>query len=442
MSKNLANIPFAPRRWPFFYGWFILAAGTIGFILSAPGQTIGISPFTKPLRESLGLTQTALSLAYMVGTLASASLLTHVGRFYDRFGARMTSVVAGLGMGLVLLYLSQATGISAVASQLIPLQSPQHVSFVVLVLGFFLLRFFGQSMLTMASSNMIMKWFKTHRGLAGGIMNVFTPLGFSLAPQIFNHINEDKGWSRTWILTALAVGVGFTLFAAVFYRDNPEDCGLQPDGKTSANAKKKQSGWDGGIFTLPEARQTFSFWAFNLALAMNALYTTAITFHIESIFEQAGRTGTAAFRIFLPISFISIALGLIAGWFSDYTRLKFLLMTMTAGMLASMLGILYLRSNFGYILIIIGNGVSQALFGLLLSITWPRFFGKKHLGAISGFQRTWTVSFSSLGPHLFSLSLENLGSYRPSVLFCALFTALLFGTALLANKPSQPGNDP
>ncbi|MFO7944786.1 MAG: MFS transporter [Anaerolineales bacterium] len=442
MSKNLVNIPFAPRRWPFFYGWFILAAGTIGFILSVPGQTIGISPFTKPLRETLGLSQTTLSLAYMVGTLASASLLTYAGHFYDRFGARVTSIAASIGMGLVLLYLSQAKGISNAASQLLSLQSSPYMPLVVLVLGFFLLRFFGQSMLTMASSNMIMKWFKAHRGLAGGIMNVFTPLGFSLAPQIFNHMNENKGWSKTWMLTALAVGLGFTLFAAVFYRDNPEDCGLQPDGKTRANAKETLNGWDGGIFTLPEARQTFSFWVFNLALALNALYITAITFHIESIFEQAGRTGAAAFRIFLPISFTSVALGLIVGWFSDYTKLKFLLMTMTAGMLASMLGILFLRSNFGYILIIIGNGVSQALFGLLLSITWPRFFGKKHLGAISGFQRTWMVSFSSLGPHLFSLSFENLGSYRLAVLLCALFTVLLFGTALLANKPSQPESSP
>ncbi len=52
--------PFAPSRCPFFYGWVIVFAATIGSIFSIPGQTMGFSVFTDVLIEELGLTRVAL----------------------------------------------------------------------------------------------------------------------------------------------------------------------------------------------------------------------------------------------------------------------------------------------------------------------------------------------------------------------------------------------
>jgi len=433
------NLPFPPGRWPFFYGWVILAVGTIGFICSVPGQTIGVSAFTRPLMEALGLESTTTSLAYMVGTLISASLLTGAGRFYDRFGARVTAMAAGAGLGAVLLYMSEVDNIALQASRLFSSAPGQIPPFAVLVVGFFLLRYFGQGVLTMTSSNMIMKWFQAYRGLASGIMNVFVPVGFSLAPQLFSAMRDNVGWSRTWMITALVMGVGFTLFAGIFYRDNPEDCGLDQDGKPPPAKERQEKAGREMDFTLSQARRTYPFWAFNLALAVNALYVTAMTFHIESIFAQVGRTESEAFGIFFPISLGAVILGLVGGWISDRTKLKYLLLAMTTGMLLSMTGLLLLNHNPGYGMIVVGNALSQAMFGLLLAITWPHFYGRENLGAITGFQRSWTVSFSALGPYLFSLSFDHLDSYHPAVILCMALTGLLFFAALLADKPERPG---
>ena len=49
--------PFAPSRLPFFYGWVIVFAATIGSIFSIPGQTMGFSVFTDVLIEELGLSR-------------------------------------------------------------------------------------------------------------------------------------------------------------------------------------------------------------------------------------------------------------------------------------------------------------------------------------------------------------------------------------------------
>ena len=66
--KQHSNRPFPPSRLPFFYGWVILLAGTIGILMSIPGQTMGVSVFTENLLRDLAINRNNLSLAYLVGT--------------------------------------------------------------------------------------------------------------------------------------------------------------------------------------------------------------------------------------------------------------------------------------------------------------------------------------------------------------------------------------
>ena len=72
--------PFDPSRWPFFYGWVIILMGTLGILMSIPGQTIGVSTFTDSLIEMLSINRDQISLAYMIGTVLSSFLLTKAGK--------------------------------------------------------------------------------------------------------------------------------------------------------------------------------------------------------------------------------------------------------------------------------------------------------------------------------------------------------------------------
>ena len=437
MDKNTSKLPFDPSRWPFFYGWFILAAGTVGVLFSVPGQTIGVSAFTEPLMDALELERTTLSFAYMVGTGCSALLLTFAGKFYDRFGARVTAICSGLGLGGVLLMLSQIDHISTALAGWAGFAGSSVFIAAVMSVGFLLLRFSGQGVMTMTSSNMVMKWFDRHRGLASGIMNAFIPIGFSMAPPIFHGMIESVGWSRTWLYIGAATGLAFTVFAAVFFRDNPEDCGLYPDGNPDHDPDCPDVGPEKD-FTLPQARRTYTFWVFNLAVAMHALFVTATTFHIASIFREAGLPEDKAFTIFLPISIIAVTLGLAGGWVMDHTRLKYLLVVQTGGLVLGAVGVLMLGNGAGFYILVAGVGVSRGLFGLLIAVTWPRLFGRTHLGAITGFQRTWTVAFSAAGPLLFSFSRDWAGSYHAAVAVSLAVVAMLFLGGWAADKPAAP----
>jgi MFS family permease len=422
------NIPYSPRRWPFFYGWFILGVGTLGVLASVPGQTMGVSPFTDSLIATLDLSRSQLSLAYLFGTSCSALLLTPAGKLYDRLGARVMGTGVCLALGGVLVYLSLA---DRVAAQLAGMGLDKTVAaFLAILVGFWALRFTGQGVLTLIGRNMVMKWFDHHRGLANGIMAVFVGLGFSGAPFVLNQLRRDFGWRGAWRFLAVEIGVLFAVLVWVTWRDNPEQCGLQPDGASDElTAQRGRLRPVRKQFTLAEAVRTYSFWAFSLSLAMFGLYQTGLTFHIVSIFARQGMGEEVAFSIFFPAALISIPLSLVGGWIADHVPLKALLAFMLGGLVTSMAGLVMLEPGAAYWAVVIGNGICAGLFGVLSAFTWPKYYGRVHLGAISGLNMALVVVGSAIGPLLFSLGLDWTGSYASAALVCLVVSAgLLLGS--------------
>lgn len=80
-------------------------------MLTAPGQTAGVSAFVDPVRAELGISRTALSTAYLIGTLTGAAAMPLVGRALDRFGVRRVMAVVGLVFAAALLLLSVVQGL-------------------------------------------------------------------------------------------------------------------------------------------------------------------------------------------------------------------------------------------------------------------------------------------------------------------------------------------
>lgn len=436
--KKHCNKPFSPAKFPFFYGWIILAAGTIGILMSIPGQTMGVSVFTENLLADLEINRNNLSLAYLVGTLGSGLLITRAGKFYDLYGARVMSFISGVMLGLMLLYL---TRVDRMADSLLKWEgvSPVLSTFLLLAFGFWGIRFFGQGLLTMVSRNMVMKWFNRRRGLANAVLGIFSAFGFSLAPKLLNQFIERLEWRGAWLLLAVIVGVAFAIFVLLIYRDNPEDCGCVADGKMGAGKKSKRPpSLPDHDYTLSEAKNTIAFWAFTLGLALTALYISGLTFHVVSVFEMSGMSKAKALGIFIPTSVIAVVVQFAFGYASDFIRLKYLLVFFMVGMLITSLGLTMLgEQSSAYWLIITGNGIVWGLYTVLIGVTWPRFYGLKNLGAISGFSMSLTVIGSALGPYLFSLSSDITDSYDSVAWLCVIISILLFLLAFKAENPNE-----
>ena len=74
---------------------------------------------------------------------------------------------------------------------------------------------------------------------------------------------------------------------------------------------------------------------------------------------------------------------------------------------------------------VLGIGLMQGMFGIISAVTWPRFYGRTHLGAISGFSTSIVVAGTAVGPYLFSVAHDQFGTYRPATLLCAVVALIL-----------------
>jgi sugar phosphate permease len=298
----------------------------------------------------------------------------------------------------------------------------------VITVIFLLLRQFGQGIMAMVSRNTLAKWFERRRGMVSGISGIFVAFSFSGAPLFMNIIIEDYGYSGSMILMAIIFGFGMAFIGWLFFRDKPEDCGLLMDGDKITSLDTTNL-FPEPETTLKEALRTYNFWIFCLGLCSASLIVTGLTFHISSIGALAGLSRIEAYGLFLPMSVISVLSHFIAGWASDRMPLKYLLMILLAGLAVGSLGILNLESFWFRLMLIIGFGVQGGIWGCLTLVAWPRFYGRKHLGAISGAFMGAQVFASAIGPPVFGLSESLNGDYYSAAwISVALNLLLLLGT--------------
>lgn len=218
------NFPVSPKKFPFFYGWIIVGAGTLGIVSSVPGQTMGVGPFTESLMTDVGLSRMQISMAYTIGTICSGLLLIQAGRMIDRLGVRRMMVIATTMFGLTLVFIASSGVITEFFARFVGEDARSVVAVSVMFLSFFLLRFWGQGLLAMTPRVMIGKWFVRRRGLAIGIAGVFISFGFGTSPRFLNELVKWLGWRETYYALALFVGVVVGTVAWVFFREQPEDC--------------------------------------------------------------------------------------------------------------------------------------------------------------------------------------------------------------------------
>ncbi|MDG2019845.1 MAG: MFS transporter [SAR86 cluster bacterium] len=421
------NWPFSPKRFPFFYGWVVWGFSTLGILFSIPGQTMGLAVFTDSLIEVLGLSRTELSLAYLIGTIGSSLFLARAGRWYDALGGRTMITIASLALSLMIVYVSFVDVLSN------KLGGSVWISFILILIGYFGVRFFGQGVLTSCSRNVLLLWFVDKRGLVGGMRNVFVSLGFSIAPLFLASLISLYGWKESlWILAAVG-GIAFSFLAFVFIRDNPESCGLKADGLDLESNQEVREEADSK--TLQEVKRSPVFWIYSLSLSMHALFGTALVFHIISIFEEVGKGKSEAFSYFIPAAIFSTTSNLLASWAADKMNLKPILIIMLLFFCLGSLGFINLQKDWGFWCLALGFGVGGGLWGVLSNLTFIRFFGPRHLGEISGFSSSLTVFASAIGPAAFSLGYDFFGNYAAPAKICLVFLIILvFVSVFLDHK--------
>ncbi len=423
---NTDTQPLEPRgSWlvhhtPVFYGWVILIVGTLGMIMTSPGQTYAVSIFIEHFITDLDISRSWISTLYTAGTLIGSFALPFVGRRIDRHGTRvMVVVIAGL-FGLACIYMGFVANV------------------VMLALGFIAIRMLGQGSLSLVSQNVINQWWVRRRGTVMGLSGLFMALlGLGGFPNLINWLIPLCGWQWTYmILGLLLLGVMVPL-GGIFFRDNPETYGLQPDGDVIPKTEEETIKAAETDWTLAEARRTPVFWIASIGLSSIAMLATGLFFHMVSIFDDNGLSQTIAATVFLPIAVTSAIANLGGGVLADRIPPRILLAIALFCQAASLLLAQYLQSvplafTYGVLL-----GTTNGLMGAISSIIWASYFGRRYLGSITGLTTTILIVGAALGPMPLGIARDWLGSYNVALTLCAVLPLLLGVANLFFGKPEK-----
>jgi OFA family oxalate/formate antiporter-like MFS transporter len=426
--------PFNVRRIPIFYGWVVLVVGTLGMMAAVPGSPPGLSVFIDPMLAELRLSRDRFSLAYTIGTVMAGIVAPFAGWTVDRYGARVVAAITFSGLGLMLIF-------TAFVPHIHKLLGDTAINgasgFLLVLIAFGGMRVMGVAFGMTACRTMIFRWFTERRNLAAIINGIVLSLSFSSAPVLLNLIANRVGTQATWLMLGLLFAVGMTLLALIFFRESPEACGLSIEKATHTKNNHDTDIPEHLAFTARQALCTATFWAINLAIATHAVIGTGSAFHIVSLAAENDIFRDAALKLFLPISLVNIASTLFFGWYSRRCPVRFLVLMLVAAQALTLLGLFYFGTPFGKISFIIGSGIGWGIFGILINVPWPRFFGRKHLGAINGYVSGITILTSGLGPYLFGLSKATTGSFDAAIVLCIALTPICLLAALIVHNPLQ-----
>ena len=345
------------------------------------------------------------------------------------------AVASVIATGLVLFYLAKCDVVSQVIGQVLP---AGIASFVVISLGFYMIRAAAQGVLSMTCRNAIGKWFNYRRGLALAISGILVSFCYSFAPRGLDWMIKKYGFDGAWLVMGTSTIVVMAPLAWLLFRDTPEQDGLEMDGgKVAVKASLNPDMHIHVDFTRREALRDYSFWVFNFTFSFYGLFATAFTFHILSLAKEYHFENERILSLFVPIAAISVITNLVFGSVNARLRLKWLLLVMNLGSLSATLGMLFLDRSGGVWGYVIGNGIASGGFVSLTGIVFPRFYGRQHLGAISGVNMSAMVIASGLGPLFFGLCHHYSGSYQWILLLSVSVPLLLALLSLAADNPQR-----
>lgn len=360
--------------------------------------------FTDPLTEATGLSRLDLSTAYLFGTGASGLLLPRGGLAIDRYGPRLTATTATVGLALTLLALSMVGAMS------------RPMGLVVMSVGFGLIRFCGQGMLTLSSRTMVSQWFERRRGTVTSAANTVMSFFFSLMPALLLALIKIDGFRTAWRL--LALGLVFVAVTVIFtlFRDSPESVGLAIDGgePTTPSSGPVVIGTDQDA-TRAQAVRDLRFWIITMPVVAMSAVSTALTFHILDLGGELNLSDDRMVAIFVPISLVSIPVTLLGGWLTDRVSPIWIAASMATFQIAMFLTVSRLNQPVFYAVAVVAWGAAQGCYAPLTSAAVPQLFGRRYLGAINGLQMSAMVIGSAIGPAMFSFMKLAFGSYRQAL---------------------------
>lgn len=404
---------------PIHYGWIVWLVATIGWTLTSPGQSFTVSLFFNSFIEDFGLSRTTVSGLYGLGTFLGSLSLTGFGFLIDRYGNRKLGVIIAIVFSIAVASMSLVTG-------------P-----ITLLLGFLAIRMFGQGALSLVNTTVLAEWFKRLRGrMMSFSLVIFALFQAAYVPWLQREL-EVRDWREMWIILGIGVASIVIPLTWLLMRNTPEEHGLLPDGERVSVEDDVELVDEDENWSLAQAMRTSVFWVFVIGRIVSPAWGTGLILHQISIFEQLGHSARVAAETYAMLTIITAISSIFFGWLVDHLRPGMVMALQMAALIMAMIMATMMTTQALLFVYALSFGILMGGGAVFDGAVWVNLFGRKYQGSIRGFVTTILVGGTALGPVLFGLSFDHLGSYNP-VLWLGVGIALISTlAALIVPLPKQ-----
>jgi len=410
-----------------YYGWRMIAVGSMLRILGGGLYFYGFSVFFLPLSQDLSLSRASTSLVFSLARAQGAFEAPIAGYFMDRYGPRPLMFMALMMTGVGHMILS---GVHSYLMLLIVYMGVVSLSFHA---GFM------DAPMLIANT-----WFIRKRTMAMALISGSIGIGGFIFTPILSAVVHAFGWRQA----AFACGIVFMVVGmplAVLVRRSPESIGLLPDGDRvrAAHTDPTQPGHanEEVNFTLAQALRTSSFWFIVGATAIRVIILSAINVHYVALMVWKGVSEQRAAYFLAAQAFMSVPSHLLFGWIGDRLPKPKLMATCMLLALVSMCVLARVHSEWAIFIFIALFSVVESTFPVNWS-TVGEYFGRKNFAKIRGsmsFVSTWG---SVIGPVLAGAIYDRTRSYELVIWSSAallLIASLLYASVKRPPLPAKAG---
>lgn len=366
----------------------MLAFGFISVFFGNFGQSFFISWYGAAIQADLSLSASAYGAIYSLATLVSGSVLMVLGGYIDKWSLRTFACFVGIGLfaGCMVLFFSH--------------------NLIMLLLGFFLVRLFGQGLFPHTGMTVMARSFDQDRGKALSIATAGVPVGEVVLPLLAVFLIAALGWQQSWMIFALLIpGVFIPCMLWVVYR--AKKIGMQVD-PIRDRVEPVES--DVEVKVAAGRRQVLSDYRFWLALPVlltGPFVVTGVFIHQGYILQQKNWSAEwfAACFVFYGVvhGLGSMGVGFLIDRFSARRLLPFKAVPIAIGLLllAFVPGDWVAWAMLGMLGIAIGCG------GPVGAALWAEVYGTEKLGAIRSMVTSFAVWSTALSPVLFGVFIDR-----------------------------------
>jgi len=399
-----------------------IAGGFILTYFSSFGQTYFISASVSEWRAMFGLTHGEFGRLYMFATLASALCIPFVGRLIDLVPAhRIVALVVTILTGAVLL--------AGYASSL-----------PTLIIAIFLLRLFGQGMMTNIALTSTARWFVVQRGRALSLVVLGHQGGEATIPLAFAALTLTYGYRTGWLAAAMALGIIALPFAYWCYRTprDPAHSALaelteQSERPETRFLTKKQIAQKYRSWTRLEVLKDPIFWVLLTGVLAPAFIGTTIFYHQNYLTALHNWPPQLFATSLLIMALTTVCCALITGAVIDRTGATCILPYFLLPLGGACVVLAYSGPEITLIILMALLGISYGIASTLFGALWPEIYGLENLGAVRSITVSAAVLATAIGPGVTG-TLIDLGMSLPAqMIFLGIYCFLAAGAMTIAS---------